>query len=300
MIQSLLLTALVVGQVSTLPTAMETPANARTQAVGSPITQPEISLCSPGQQQSFGERAQREQPRTTTIVGTPYPLKASSEEPSDPFSGSITLNQDSFFGFYPILNGSYQINDQFALTFYGLFWTNPGFTPSGTGGQGLWTEVALGTSFTILDEALTVNPALGFLSGALLSGADRSHPFEGLVAQISFSHADKYTEGQLFTAYYFATSAPSNNNFLHWWITGGVRPFADSTNWTQIISVGAHFEQLYQTKAKVGDTSNIYTWIGPYVQFTLPNDVFIRVNAGWDAQDSVSSNFYKMTLGYAF
>jgi hypothetical protein len=253
----------------------------------------------PPQQDLFVERAPQDPPRTSTIVGTPYPLKAASDD-DGPFSGSVTLNQDNFFGFYPILNGSYALNDRFALTFYGLFWTNPAFTPSGTGGTGLWTEFAVGISFTILDGAFTLNPAVGFLNGALLSGADRAVAFEGVVSQISLSHAGRYTEGQLFGAYYTATSAPSHNNFFHWWVTAGVRPFADNCNWTQIISVGAHFEQLYQTQARVGSASNIYTWLGPYVQFTLPNDVFLRVNSGWDLQDRVSGNFYKATLGFAF
>jgi hypothetical protein len=241
--------------------------------------------------------APKPEPKTSTIVGTPYPLSAASE---GAFSGSVTLNQDSFFGFYPILNGSYSVNDRFSLTFYGLFWTNPGFSPNGTGGTGLWTEVAVGVSFTLLEGALSVNPAVGFLNGALLSGAGRAIPFEGVVSQISFSHAGKYTEGQLFAAYYIATAAPSNNDFFHWWLTAGVRPFADSNNWMQIISTGVHFEQLYQTESAAGGTGNLYTWLGPYMQFTLPNNTFLRVSTGWDLKNRVSGNFYKATFGYAF
>lgn len=299
MFQTLMMGAMVMGQAPAMPTPMAQPANMYTQAASPLMAQPVASPYAQVQGDLFIERAPQEQPRTTTIVGTPYPVIAPSDDAA-PFSGSVTLNQDSFFGFYPILNGSYALNDRFALTFYGLFWTNSGFTPTGTGGTGLWTEFALGISFSILDGAITVNPAVGFLNGALLSGADRSVPFEGVVSQVSFSHAAKYTEGQLFAAYYTATSAPSNNDFFHWWLTAGVRPFADNCNWTQIVSVGAHFEQLYQTKARAGDTSNIYTWLGPYVQFTLPNNVFLRVNSGWDLQDNVSGNFYKATIGYMF
>mgnify|MGYP005855643605 CR=1 FL=1 len=300
MFQSLMMSAFVLGQAPVTPAPMVPPVNLPIQA-NPVVAQPAMSPYTATDHALFVEQAPKQEPKTSTIVGTPYPLKAASDDgESSKFSGSVTLNQDSFFGFYPILNGSYAINDRIALTFYGLFWTNPGFTPSGTGGTGLWTEFAAGISFTIFDGAVTVNPAFGFLSGALLSGADRSIPFEGVVSQISFSHAGKYTEGQIFAAYYTATSAPSNNDFFHWWTTAGFRPFADSNDWTQIVSLGAHFEQLHQTKAKAGETSNIYTWIGPYIQLTLPNDVFIRVNAGWDLQDNVSGNFYKTTLGYVF
>jgi hypothetical protein len=235
--------------------------------------------------------------RTKTIVGTPYPYTTGGDAP---FSGSVTLNQDIFFGFYPIINGAYSINDKVALTFYGTFWTNPAFTPSGTGGSGLWTEIGGGLSFSVLDGALSINPQLGFLNGSLLSGSSRADTFEGLVAQISFSHAGRYTEGQLYGAYYLATEAPSTNDFAHWWLTAGVRPFADCTNWTQIFSVGGHFEQLYRTKFKGGQTSNLYTWLGLYVQLTLPNNVFLRVNGGWDLKDNISGTFYKVTMGYSF
>lgn len=287
MFETILVTALSLGQA---PMPMQPAANPPAQPA------PEASPLN-----VIFEPNMRQEPRTTTIVGTPYPFKAASdEEESSPFSGSVTLNQDSFFGFYPILNGSYALNDRFALTFYGLFWTNPGFTPSGRGGTGLWTEFAGGISFSILDGLISLNPAVGFLNGRLLSGADRANAFEGIVAQLNISHADKYTEAQVFGAYYVSTAAPSNNNFAHYWVTGGIRPFADNSNWTQILSTGVHFEQLFQTKAKEGTTGNIYTWIGPYLQLTLPNDVFLRINAGWDTQDSVSGTFYKATMGFAF
>lgn len=251
----------------------------------------------PSFQDVLVEPAGQERASTQTIVGTPFPVMAAGE---NPFSGSVTLNQDIFFGFYPILSGAYAINDRVAFTFYGTLWTNPAFTPSGTGGTGSWTEFGAGANFSILDGALTINPQLGILNGTLLSGSDRADAFEGLVSQVSVSHAGRYTEGQVYGAYYLATEAPSTNDFFHWWATAGVRPFADSAGWTQIISAGAHFEQLYRTRFEGGERSTIYTWLGPYVQFTLPNNVFLRTNAGWDLEDSVSGTFYKVTMGYLF
>ncbi|MCS7045574.1 MAG: hypothetical protein NZO58_04380 [Gemmataceae bacterium] len=300
MVPTAMMCALLMGQVPELPKAAEGPSSVRTPATGPAVLSPTTTTGVQPQPELWLDQVAKQEPRTTTIVGTPYPFMAPSDEPAQKFSGSVTLNQDSFFGFYPILNGSYAITDKCALTFYGLFWTNPGFTPSGTTGTGLWTEVAAGISFPILDGAVSVNPAVGFLNGALLSSADRANAFEGIVSQISFSHAAKYTEGQLFMAYYAATSAPSNNNFLHWWVTAGLRPWADNTDWTQIVSAGVHFEQLYRTKAEIGEARNIYSWLGPYLQVTLPNNAFLRVNAGWDLQDLVSGTFYKATIGYAF
>jgi hypothetical protein len=117
---------------------------------------------------------------------------------------------------------------------------------------------------------------------------------------VSFTHVSKHVEAQVYGAYYLGTRTPATNDFFHWWATAGVRPFADSTGFAQIISTGAHFEQLYRTRFEGGASSNIYSWLGPYVQFTLPNNVFLRMSAGWDLQNSVNDTFYKLTMGYAF
>jgi hypothetical protein len=58
------------------------------------------------------------------------------EEKKNPFSAQVLIQQDSFFGFNPTLSGSYNINDTFAFTFYGVLWTTPSFTPNGRGGTG--------------------------------------------------------------------------------------------------------------------------------------------------------------------
>lgn len=237
---------------------------------------------------------------------TPFPVQPTllpacpAEEEKDPFSVSLTLNQDNFFGFYPILNGSYNIDDNWAFTFYGQLWTTPSFSVGGTGGFGLWTEAGIGLSYTILDGTTTINPQIGVLNGVLLSGADRAQAFEGLVPTLTINHNSDYLQGQFYAAYYLATAAPSNNDFVHWWVNGGVKPFADQDNWTKIFSVGAHIEQLYQTKNKNGTTSNLYTWIGPYVQFQLPNNAFMRFTTGVDTADNFASSFYKLTLGLSF
>lgn len=230
----------------------------------------------------------------------PDPTPPPEEKPKDPFSANLTLNQDSFFGFYPIFSGSYNIDDQWAFTFYGQFWTTPSFSTDGQGGLGLWTEAGVGVSLKVWDGLFVVNPQLAFLSGSLLSGANESRTFEGVVPTLTINHNAKFTQGQAYFGYYLATSAPSNNDFVHWWIYGGVTPFADSNDWLQIFTVGAHVEQLFQTKNKNGPTSNIYTWVGPYIQFSLPNNAYFRFAGGWDTQDRVSGTFYKATMGFSF
>lgn len=222
------------------------------------------------------------------------------EEKKDPFSATLEFNQDIFFGFYPMLTGYYDITDRMQFSFYSLLWTNPAFTPSGDNGFGLWTEFGVGLNFICMDGTLNINPQIGILNGVLLSGTDRAQAFEGIVPTLTVNHNDTYTEGELYAGYYLATAAPRTNDFVHWWINGGVKPFAETDNWLSIISVGTHFEQLWLTRTVGGESTNIYTWLGPYTQFALPNGLALRFSAGWDLENTFARSFYKVGISYSF
>jgi hypothetical protein len=221
-------------------------------------------------------------------------------EEEDPFSFNVSLHQDSFFGFYPMLVGSYTINDQFAFTFYSILWTNPSFSFLAPGGQGLWTEVGAGVSWTLADGALVINPQLGFLNGTLLSGASRPRALEGIVPTLTIDHRKDFTEGQFYMGYYMGLTGPAENHFLHWWINGGIIPFSDAEDWRSIISVGGHYEQLRLTDSRTAAAADIYRWLGPYVQFRLPKNGFLRFTAGTDLEGRISPNFYKSSIGFSF
>jgi hypothetical protein len=222
------------------------------------------------------------------------------DSPKNPFSASLTIGQDSFFGFYPILNGYYDITDRLQFSFYGQFWTTPSFSTTGSGGSGLWTEIGIGFNLKLEERKLSINPQIAALNGVLLSGAAQPLAFEGIVPTVTINRSGIYTEGQLYAGYYLATAAPRTNDFIHWWINGGVKPFAEAENFLSIVSVGAHFEQLFRTRFRLGSGSNLYTWIGPYTQFKLPNGVYLRLSAGWDTQNTFSDCFYKAMMGFSF
>jgi hypothetical protein len=219
-----------------------------------------------------------------------------------PFYGTVSLNQDAFFGFNAELAAGYAINDVVDFTFYSILWTTPSFATPPGGGGGLWTEVGAGLNFNLLDGTLTVNPQLGILNGALLSStmADRALAFEGIVPNITVNHNDTFTEGEFYLGYYLATRSPRDNDFLHWWIYGGVKPWGESDDWRQIISTGVHFEQLRTLRSKTIATGDIYLWLGPYVQFSLPNDLALWFGAGWDVSSGQTSDFYKASISYSF
>jgi hypothetical protein len=244
---------------------------------------------------------------STIIYGTDGLTASSSslspiqaQQPKNPFSATVRLAQDSFFGFYPILNGYYNITDNLQFSFYGQLWTTPSFSVNGRGGSGLWTEVGIGFNYSMFDGGLTINPQIGVLNGVLLSGSSEPQAFEGIVPTVTINQNGTFTEGEFYFGYYLATAAPRNNDFVHWWINGGVKPFAESESWLKIVSVGAHFEQLWQTRNKNGATGNLYTWLGPYVQFKLPSNVSLRFSSGWDLERVQSDSFYKLQLSYAF
>lgn len=43
-----------------------------------------------------------------------------AQEEETPFSFSVSLNSDQFFGFYPFFQGAYSMSDQMDFTFYGI------------------------------------------------------------------------------------------------------------------------------------------------------------------------------------
>ncbi|AQG79930.1 DUF6733 family protein [Spirosoma montaniterrae] len=222
---------------------------------------------------------------------------------------SISLNQDSFFGFYPTINGSLQLNSKTDWTFYGIFWTTPSF---GTGGGGgLWTEVGTGINVNTLNGALKINPQIGFTNGKLLSNGAFPMFAEGLVPSLTANLNTKRLEGQYYLGYYAAIrkgqipspdqsqrliNAPSQNNFLHWWVNAGYKV-------SSVVSLGAHYEHL-RSNPSVGNSSNVYKWAGPYVQAALPNGLTLRFTGGSNVLDRPATDgnnsFYKMTASFGF
>ncbi len=220
-----------------------------------------------------------------------------------PWSATIALNQDVFFGFYPTLAASYAISDRLDFTFYSILWTTADF--SFTNGQGLWTEVGLGLNANFMDGALNVNPQIGILNGSLLSGAGapptpRAAAFEGVVPNVTINYDDGLFESEFYMGYYIGTRGPASNDFLHWWYNAGVRPLAGSGGVGEIFSTGVHFEHLRLTSSNLAGPGNVYMWLGPYVNFTLPNDVGLWFGAGWDVSSGQNSDFYKASISYSF
>ena len=221
---------------------------------------------------------------------------------SDSFT--VTLNQDSFFGFYPSFNGLIPVSDNVDFSFYGILWTTDGF---GTGlGSDLWTEFGVGAA--IYSGNFVIKPQIGLTNGALLSGGvvnNAGNPTgsggnfaDGIVPSLTVNYSDDSFEAEYYGGYYAALRNRNDNaalDFLHTWINAGYK-FSDK------ISAGAHYELLSNTRNTfpAGATARVYQWVGPYVQFKTSNGFFARFTAGADIESGNDGDFYKLTAGFTF
>lgn len=219
----------------------------------------------------------------------------------------ISMNQDSFFGFYPTVSGAFRLNNRVDATAYGIFWTTPSF---GTGGGGgLWTEAGAGVNLKTFGGKWTFTPQLGILNGKLLSNGNFPMAFEGIVPNITSNVNTKRFEGEFYIGRYTALrtgrvpgpggnliDAANRNNFLHWWINGGYKL-------NRVVSAGLHYESLGSNPSGNAASSSVYRWLGPYVQATM-GGFALRFSAGPDVQDRPrndgTGSFYKLTASYTF
>jgi len=219
----------------------------------------------------------------------------------------FALNQDSFFGFNPTVNGAYRLNDRLDATGYAVFWTTPSF---GTGGgSGLWTEVGGGVNIRTFDGKWTFSPQLGILNGRLLSNGNFPMAFEGIVPNIVSNVNTSRAEGEFYMGRYTAVrtgrvpqagrlvAAPNQNNFLHWWINGGYKLGSG-------VSVGLHYEHLGSNPSGTLPSASVYKWLGPYVQANFSSGFSLRFTTGADVQSRTAldgqGSFYKLTAAYTF
>jgi hypothetical protein len=259
---------------------------------------------------------------------SPQPRSASGVRPGtgafggdNVWAGTISFNQDTFFGFYPVIQGAYALNDRWDVTVYSIIWTTDLLsvgtlsTPDGVYNQfGPWTEFGAGLNYKALDGALNINPQLGILNGGLLSQPAAARVFDGFVPNIIAAYESDYIESEFYMGYYFgargagAASGFFNNDFLHWWYNAGYRPWTDRGGFLATQSYGVHYEMLRQTGEAAASAANLYSWLGPYWQTRFDNGLVMRYSAGWNINEwgnpvneaGAFPNFYKVNIAYDF
>lgn len=221
-------------------------------------------------------------------------------------SYTVTLAQDSFFGFNPSFNGLLPVSDTVDFSFYGTFWTKPAFgLGQGNTGDDLWTEFGVGANFNLMDGKLKVKPQIGITNGSLLGGGARANRttvggkfLDGVVPSLTVNYSDDKVEAEYYGGYYLAARNRNGNaalDFVHTWINVGYKV-------TSNVSFGPHYELLSNTRNTYvgGRASKTYEWLGGYVQFALPKGFFARFTAGADLDKDNAGDFYKMAVGMTF
>jgi len=231
------------------------------------------------------------------MTGLGLRAQSTDEETDDKISVGLSLNQDAFFGFAPMMTFGYALSDTDAFTAYGIQWG------AGTGSAwGQWTEFGIGYNKTIGN--FDINPQLGFTMGSLLSsGAAQPGVIgDGIVPNLTVNYGTDRLEGQFYYGYYGAlanetAAGEATNNYVHYWANLGVKvsPF---------FSLGAHFEELYLSGGDINGGGSLdridgYVWLGPYLQFQKGN-AGLRFSFGGnlaDENDRFSPNdFYKLSF----
>jgi hypothetical protein len=248
---------------------------------------------------------------------SPTPRSASSVRPGtgafggdNVWAGTISFNQDTFFGFYPVIQGAYALNERWDVTVYSIIWTTDLLSVGSPNQFGPWTEFGAGLNYKALDGALNINPQIGILNGGLLSTPSAARVFDGFVPNIVSTYETDYWESEFYMGYYFGARGLQNNDFLHWWYNMGYRPWTDRGGFLATQSYGVHYEMLRRTGPTYvpGDVFNLYSWIGPYWQTRFDNGLVMRYSAGWNVNEwgepvnvqGAFPNFYKVNIAYDF
>lgn len=223
-------------------------------------------------------------------------ILVAQDKPAATFS--LSLNHDSSFGLYPIVNGSIGLNKNLSLTFYGVFWTNPtyGNSLAPVTGSDLWLESGIGISRTTADNRWLFNPSLGFTHGKLLSGGERGVVFDGIAPNIALFHFGDKWEGELYSCYYKSLRKEGiTTDYFLGWLYAGYKPWPE---W----SFGLHVEDFSILRADNAQATNLYRWVGAYVKFILKETYLFRFSAGKNMtkQDYYSPEYYRLGVTIPF
>lgn len=234
--------------------------------------------------------------KLTTLAILFLSLGVFAQEGDEKVSVGLSLNQDAFFGFTPMMTFGYELNETTSFTAYGIQWG------AGTGSAwGQWTEFGIGFNKTVGN--FDINPQLGFTMGSLLSSgaAQEGIVGDGIVPNLTVNYGTDKFEGQIYAGYYGAfrdntAAGQSTNNYVHYWANFGykVSPY---------FSFGLHFEELYLSGGQTnggGELDRIdgYVWFGPYLQLQKGN-AGLRFSFGNNSAEDgnfAPNDFYKLSF----
>lgn len=210
-----------------------------------------------------------------------------------PETFTITVGHDPAFGFLPGANGSFPLTKKYSFTYYGLFWTNPGYS-NREAATDYWLEAGAGVSWFSKNGQWLWNPSLGLTHGVLLSGAARGVFGDGVVPNVVAFHKNSRFEGEYYAGYYksLRKEGPVSSDYLLAWAYPGIIV-------NKHVALGAHVENFRLLRATDSDPINIYTWLGAYVKFTVGEKYWFRFAGGVNLEDNglMGGDYYRLSVG---
>lgn len=242
-----------------------------------------------------------------SVADAQYASPSGKYDPDNPWSMALSFGADKFFGFYPIIAGTYKLRKDFGIAFGSTVYQH-------LGSQGPlqssifsnpWILVHVGLHKEFFDGKLIVRPEVGFTNGQILSSGNdffgTTQPytvFDGWLTKVATSYADERVEGTVDLAYvgYWRHEGPTVSSYLHAVAYGGVRA-------TKNISVGPYYESLWMTADHGGPTGGpngasglglpdqqLYSWIGPAIRLKVPSlGMSLLVSGGVDLDSTLQN-----------
>jgi len=230
-----------------------------------------------------------------------YSQEAKPDSTASSSSFTLTLNQDPFFGFYPYVNGSWQLNESLAFTIYGVYWTQD-ISAGNLGGLNLLTEAGIGLNISIGDGSFSINPTIGFGNGNYQSGGTRAVVGDNIVPSLNYA----YTNGN-FSLTGFACA------WLHLREEGETTPYLDFLEYSfspgfdisKRIALGIYYDHYFTKTSSEEKYKTSFLWVGPFVKFKIKESVSILFSAGFDFVEQLNDlpsgqtaklhDFYKLS-----
>lgn len=237
------------------------------------------------------------------IFSSPAPAqegeKDTASAPNSSFT--LTLNQDPFFGFYPYVNGSWELSESVSFTIYGVYWTQD-ISAGNLGGLNLLTEAGIGLNISFGDGSFSINPTIGFGNGNYQSGGSRAVVGDNFVPSLNFA----YSKANFSLSGFICA-------WLHMREEGDTTPYLDFFEYSvspgidisDRLAIGLYYDH-YFTKTSADDKyKTSFLWVGPFVKFNIKESVSIQVSGGLDfveylndlpqEQKAKLNDFYKLT-----
>ncbi len=237
----------------------------------------------------------------------------SQEEQKAEPTFSLELNQDPATGFYPSFYGGLPLCDDHTLTFYGTFWTAD-YWGGGQKGINLMTEFGVGVNFSLFDEALNINPSIGFAHGNYTSGGGRPVVGDNIVPSLSISYESDIFNLEINGIMWKQLRKEGKVTPYMSMMEYSIEPYFTISNHFSLGLYVDHFLTMSDNSNMSNEpeksTSTDFFWVGPRFEVTFKNDISAMLALGVDGKDYFNTleegtkakfgEFYKLSLSIPF